>query len=266
MIKILYEDNHLLVVEKPVNILSQGDDTGDENLLDILKGYIKDKYNKPGDVYLGLVHRLDRPVGGVMVFARTSKAASRLSEQIRQRGFKKTYLAVAHGMITKPQGRLEHYLVKDNKSNTVYVASQNTEGAKDAILDYKVLDYRVLEYKILDHKLPEYKIPGNTQDNGNTRINGNTQINGNAREYGLSLFKINLHTGRPHQIRVQFSAAGHPLYGDQKYGAEMNKPGQQIALWSSEIACMHPALKDERVFKCPPPDVYPWNLFKNSFF
>lgn len=223
-IKIIYEDNHLLVVEKPVNILSQGDDTGDPDLLTLLKQDIKQRYNKPGNVYLGLVHRLDRPVGGVMVFAKTSKAASRLSDQIRRREFKKTYLAVVHGVPEISEGRLEHCLEKDSKTNTVYVVPGSSKTGKKAVLDYVTLE----------------------------------------SVGGLSLVMIDLHTGRPHQIRVQFSASGYPLYGDRKYGKLPVKPDQDIALWSARIVCRHPTLKEEMVFKSFPPDEYPWNLFTSA--
>jgi len=223
-VKIIYEDNHLLAVEKPADMLSQADDTGDADLLTVLKDYVKNKYNKPGNVFLGLVHRLDRPVGGAMVFAKTSKAASRLSEQIRKGDFGKTYLAVVHGVPTPPRGRLEHYLAKDERTNTVRaVAYGNAEGKK-AVLDYEVLQ----------------------------------------SESDLSLVKINLLTGRPHQIRVQFSAAGHPLYGDAKYGGGANKPGRRIALWSLRIACKHPTNGEDMVFTSKPPvEAYPWNLFNH---
>ena len=177
--------------------------------------------NKPGNVYLGLVHRLDRPVGGVMVFAKTSKAASRLSEQIRDRTFKKTYFAVVHGVPEKSSGTLEHYLVKDEDSNTVSVVSSHSNNGKKAVLEYEVIECR---------------------DN-------------------LSLVRINLQTGRSHQIRVQFSEEGYPVYGDQKYGASMNKPGQQIALWSARIACIHPTAGQEHIFRSSPPDKYPWDSF-----
>jgi 23S rRNA pseudouridine1911/1915/1917 synthase len=222
-INILYEDNHLLVVEKPVNILSQGDITGDRDLLTILKEDIKVRYNKPGKVYLGLVHRLDRPVGGVMVFARTSKAASRLSEQVRNRTFKKEYLAVVHGKPEPGEGHLEHYLLKDEKTNVVKVVSDDTDGkpGKKAVLEYKVIS---------------------------------------SRE-NLSLVKVSLLTGRNHQIRVQFSTIGNPLYGDQKYGVKYARAGQQIALWSNRITIQHPVGKQEMIFQSNPPDEYPWNLF-----
>jgi len=139
-LKVLYEDNHLLVVNKPQGIPTQADSSGDEDMLSIAKAYIKEKYNKPGEVYLGLVHRLDRPVGGVMVFARTSKAASRLSEQIRKGAFKKTYLCMCEG---KPKGgKMEHYLWKDYKENKVIAVSQNSKNAKYSLLKYEVIKFK----------------------------------------------------------------------------------------------------------------------------
>ena len=125
MLNVIYEDNHLLVVEKPVNILSQGDNTNDDDMVNLLKKYLKEKYNKPGNVFVGLVHRLDRPVGGIMVFAKTSKAASRLSEQVRNKTFKKTYKAVLHGEMKKKQDDLSDYLYKDKKTNMVSVVNKN---------------------------------------------------------------------------------------------------------------------------------------------
>lgn len=220
-INILFEDNHVLVVEKPPNMLTQSDITGDEDLLSLLKEDLKQRYNKPGNVYLGLVHRLDRPVGGAMVFAKTSKAASRLSEQIRSGELDKSYMAVLHGEPKLHEGMLVNYLVKDSKSNTVSVALSPGEG-KEASLEYTVRSSRD----------------------------------------GLSMVDIKLHTGRSHQIRVQFAAAGHPLYGDQKYGASQNKPGMQLALWSVEIGFEHPTLRQYMEFCSSPPDIYPWNLFK----
>ena len=220
-INIVYEDNHLLVVEKPPNVLSQGDITGDDDMLSILKKDIKQRCGKPGNVYLGLVHRLDRPVGGVMVFAKTSKAASRLSEQIRKGEFKKAYMAVAEGSIPGKNGRLEHYLEKDSRTNTVRVVNGSVAGSKKAVLDYTVL-------KVRD---------------------------------GLVLLKINLHTGRPHQIRVQLAASGAPLYGDRKYGTISDEKDTQIALWSCSIRLMHPTLKETVGFESKPPDIYPWSLF-----
>ena len=215
MIKILYEDNHLLVVVKPVNIPVQSDISGDDNLLDMLKQYIKEKYQKSGNVYLGLVHRLDRPVGGVMVFAKTSKAASRLSNQVRNHDLKKEYHAVIVGNINS-KGNFIDRLLKNNKNNKVSV---NQEG-KEARLSYKKISFK---------------------DN-------------------LSLVKINLETGRSHQIRVQFSHHGYPLYGDQKYNM-MAKTGEQIALWATKLTFNHPVTKEEISFTCDYPNKYPWNIF-----
>lgn len=221
MIKVLYEDNHLLVVEKPVNILSQGDDTNDKDMVNLLKSYVKEKYNKPGNVFIGLVHRLDRPVGGVMVFAKTSKAASRLSEQVRNKSFKKTYRAVIHKTMSKKEDNLKDYLYKNKKTNMVSVVNKNHKDAKNAELDYETL-----------------------QSKNN-----------------FSLVQIDLKTGRPHQIRVQFASRKHPLFGDQRYGKDVNKVGQQIALWSYKIEITHPTTKEKMEFICEPPKEYPWDLF-----
>ncbi|MET3683316.1 23S rRNA pseudouridine1911/1915/1917 synthase [Alkalibacillus flavidus] len=220
-IPILFEDNHLLVVEKPVNVLVQEDQSGDQDVLNELKQMIKVRDEKPGNVYLGLVHRLDRPVGGVMVYAKTSKAASRLSDQIRRNVWTKQYLAVVRGRPHDVSGRLEHYLVKDQEKNQVYVTKRDAKGAKKAVLQYQVL----------------------------------------AESDGLTLVQVDLETGRPHQIRVQLSVIGCPLYGDQKYGAKVNKPGQQLALWSHKLGIEHPTQKDERLFTSHPPDVKPWSSF-----
>lgn len=202
MLKVLYEDNHIIVVIKPYNIPSQSDKTNDIDMLSLVKEYIKEKYQKPGNVYVGLVHRLDRPVGGIMVFAKTSKAASRLSESIRNKSFSKTYLAVVNGKFEKQNGVLEDYLWKDEALNMSKVVSKDKKGAKLARLTYEVL----------------------------------------AEKNDLSLVKINLETGRHHQIRVQFSNAGHSLYGDQKYGK--GSMGKQIALWAYRLKFKHP-VKDE---------------------
>ena len=221
-IKIIYEDNHIIIVEKPVNIPIQEDESGDIDMLTLLKENIKKRYNKPGNVFLGLVHRLDRPAGGVMIFAKTSKAASRLSEQVRTRNIKKTYFAVIHGKPEKASRTLKDYLLKDNKTNTVSIVNKDLNGAKEAILDYTLIETKG----------------------------------------GLSLVKVNLQTGRPHQIRVQFAGIGHPLFGDQRYGSQVNKPGQQIALWSHEIGFEHPVSKEALVFRSVPEKIYPWNEFK----
>ena len=221
MIKVIFEDNHLLVVDKPVNILSQGDDTNDKDMVNLLKQYVKEKYNKPGNVYIGLVHRLDRPVGGIMVFAKTSKAASRLSDQVRTKTFKKTYRAVIHGDMNKKEDTLKDYLYKNKKTNMVSVVNKDHKEAKNAELSYKTLD----------------------------------------RRDGFSLVEIDLKTGRPHQIRVQFASRKHPLFGDQRYGQNVNKVGQQKALWSYKLEIIHPTTKEKMEFTCEPPKEYPWNLF-----
>lgn len=214
MINIIYEDNHLLVVEKPVNIPVQQDSTKDKDLLTMLKEYLKQKYQKPGNVYLGLIHRLDRPVGGIMVFAKTSKAASRLSKEIQNNEFHKTYLAVVEGKVNDKDTFIDK-LLKDHKNNIVKVSKEG----KLSELSYELLDYKE----------------------------------------GLSLVKIDLKTGRSHQIRVQFSSRGYPLYGDQKYNP--NTPKDQIALFSNKIEFYHPTTKEKLTFEIQKPDRYPFNLF-----
>lgn len=220
-IPILFEDNHLLVVEKPPNLPTQADISADPDLLTLLKEDIKQRYQKPGNVYLGLVHRLDRPVGGVMVLAKTSKAASRLSDQVRTRSLSKTYLAVVHGYPQPERDTLIHFLWKNEKNNTVFVVDSSHPNAKEAKLDYVLED--------------------------------------TAQK--LSLVRIHLHTGRPHQIRVQMAAIGCPLYGDQKYGKHVNRPGQQIALWAVELAFDHPVTKERLSFVSSPPKAFPWTLW-----
>lgn len=222
-LNVIYEDNHIIVVEKPVNISSQGDKTGDIDMLTLVKKYIKEKYNKTGEVYLGLVHRLDRPVGGVMVFARTSKAAARLSEQVRNKDFKKKYLVIADGKFRKNKGTLENYLLKNERTNTSKVVKEGTKNAKLAILDYEVLKY-------------------------------NEEIN-------LSVVKVNLHTGRHHQIRVQMANAGHSICGDQKYGTRGR--GKQICLWAYELTILHPITKEEMTFKVLPEFIGGWKQLED---
>lgn len=220
--KILYETNHVLVIEKPVNVPSQGDKTGDDDCLSLIKTYLKEKYNKPGNVYVGLVHRLDRPVGGVMVFAKTSKAAARLSEEIRFGNFKKEYLLVADGKFEKEEGLLEDYLKKDERTNTSKVVKEGTKDAKFAKLEYKVLFYR--------------------EDND------------------LSLVKVKLHTGRHHQIRVQFASRGHSLYGDQKYG--VRGKGKQIALFAYSLSFPDPITKEMLTITSFPEANGTWSMLK----
>ncbi len=218
MINVLYEDNHLLVVEKPANMPVQEDSSKDLDLLNALKQYLKEKYNKPGNVYLGLVHRLDRPVGGVMVFAKTSKAASRLSDTIRRNKMDKTYYAILDGVPKDKQGTLVDYLIKDSKTNTVQTTTKD-QGKKS------ILHYEVLEVK--DNK---------------------------------TLVKIELETGRPHQIRVQFASRNLPLLHDQRYNKHTTKG--QIALYAVRLAFEHPTKKEVIEITNYPPNTYPWNRFE----
>ena len=222
-LKVIYEDNHIIVVEKQPNIPSQADKTEDIDMLTVVKEYIKQKYDKPGNVYLGLVHRLDRPVGGVMVFAKTSKAAARLSEQVRVKEFKKKYLVIVDGKMESKQDTLEDYLLKNERNNLSKVVKEGTKNSKFASLDYEVIKY-------------------------------NEEIN-------LSVLKINLHTGRHHQIRVQFSSRGHSIYGDQKYGTRGR--GKQIALWAYSLTIKHPITKEEMTFEDLPEKIGSWKILEN---
>lgn len=188
---VLYEDNHLLAAVKPVGIPSQADATGAEDMLGYVKAYIGEKYHKPGAVYAGLVHRLDRPVGGLMLFARTSKAAGRLSEQMRTGAWHKLYLAVTDGIPAAPEGLVTDYLRKDPRTNTVRIVSKNVPGAKEARLLYRVLG---------------------TAD-------------------GRALVAVTLLTGRTHQIRVQLSGMGTPLCGDHKYGKGFGNASPALWSW-----------------------------------
>lgn len=212
-LEILYEDNHIIVVVKPFNILSQSDDTKDIDMLTLIKSYLKEKYNKPGNVYLGLIHRLDRPTGGIMVFAKTSKAASRLSEQIRLNLFTKKYLAIVSGYFDEKTGVFEDYILKKEDNSSVI--------SKDG-------KYAKLEYEVLKEK------------------------------YNLSLVNIILHTGRHHQIRVQFASRNHPLYGDQRYGKSSKK---QLALFAYYLSFNHPVTKEKLEFIKYPDKVGIWKEF-----
>ena len=212
-LNILYEDNHIIVVVKPYNVLSQGDDTNDKDMLTIIKEYLKEKYNKPGNVYLGLVHRLDRPVGGVMVFAKTSKAASRLSEEVRTNHVHKNYLAIVHGKTLDKEVLIDK-ISKDEKTNNSYI---DLENGKESILSYTTLYY--------------------------------------DKEKDLSLVDVDLKTGRHHQIRLQMSNRGFPLYGDQRYGLGEK---DQIKLFAYKLKFIHPVTKEEMEFKYLPD----WDMVK----
>lgn len=220
-LNILYEDNHIIVVLKPQMAACCPDESGDSNLFDCVKEYIKVTYNKQGNAYLGLIHRLDRPTGGVMVFAKTSKAAARLSEQMRSGGFEKKYFAVLCGVPSKKRATLENYLRKNSVNNTVYVATFGEEGAKFAKLDYEV----------------------------------------KATERGLSLAEITLHTGRTHQIRVQTSAINCPVYGDMRYGGDKAVKGKLALWAYSLKFSHPTTGELLRFVIEPPKDENPWKLF-----
>lgn len=221
-VRVLHADNHLLFVEKPANMPVQADASRDLDLLTACKGFIKKRLEKPGEVYLGLVHRLDRPVGGTMVFARTSKAASRLSEAFRTHETDKRYFAVGQG-VCKREMRLEDWLYKDEKTGMVRVVPKGTSGAKDARLTARPIE----------------------------------------QKDGLTLFEVELETGRPHQIRVQLKNAGFPLWGDARYGG--GKSGEQLCLWAHELTIVHPTLKQPVTVRSCPPDAGAWRHFREYF-
>ena len=220
-LNVLYEDNHIIVVLKPQNVPSCEDSSKDEDMLTIIKSYLKEKYNKSGNVYLGLVHRLDRPTGGVMVFAKSSKAASRLSEQMKNGDFEKRYYSVNVGVPKEEKGVLRNYLKKNSVNNMVYACTPTEQGAKYAELDYKTL-----------------------------------QTVGE-----LSLNDVRLHTGRSHQIRVQMSNINCPVYGDMRYGGEKAKKGYlalwaYYLAFSHPVSKERLVFRVQ-----PPKDVFPWTVF-----
>lgn len=217
-IDILFEDNHLLVVNKKPGDLVQGDKTGDEPLVDALKAYIKDKYNKPGEVFLGVVHRLDRPTSGVVVFAKTSKALTRLNEQFAKKETVKTYWAIVKNVPEQTKGTLIHYLKKNEANNISKAYPKEINGSKIAILHYQLL-------KKLDNYL---------------------------------LLEINLETGRHHQIRVQLAAIGCSIKGDLKYGAPRSNPDGSISLHARKLQITHPVLKTKMTFVAPLPNDPVW--------
>jgi len=212
-LEILFEDNHLLALLKPAGMLVQGDATGDETLLERAKSYLKAKYGKPGKVFLGLVHRLDRPTSGVVVFARTSKAANRLSAQFRAKTAKKTYLALVEGLVTPQHGRLVHHLKRLDKRRRTEPASPDDPSARKSELTWRVI----------------------------------------SRKNGRSLLEITPITGRTHQIRVQLAAFGHPIAGDRKYGAKMKWPGKNIALAAIRLIIEHPTKNEPITLEAPAP-------------
>lgn len=217
--KILFEDNHLIAVRKRVGDIVQGDKTGDVPLSDMVKNFLKDKYQKPGNVYLGVVHRLDRPVSGIVLFAKTSKALPRLNKMFAEhKGVKKTYLAIVANKPSQPQGTLTHWLTRNEKQNTARAYDREVPGSKKAVLDYRLL----------------------------------------AQSERYFLLEIELHTGRHHQIRCQLSKMGCPIRGDLKYGAPRSNPDGGISLHAWRLELEHPVSHQNIVIEAPLPEERLW--------
>lgn len=222
---VLYEDNHIIAVNKTCSEIVQGDKTGDTPLSEIVKAYIKDKYNKPGEVFLGVTHRLDRPTSGVVLFARTSKALARLNAMFQSHEqIKKTYWALVQGAPKMPEGRLENWLIRNEQQNKSYIAKPNAANAKKAVLNYTTL----------------------------------------VRGENYTLLEINLETGRHHQIRCQLAAIGCPVKGDLKYGAKRSNPDGGISLHARKIEFIHPVSKENICITAPVPDDSLWQQFAAS--
>ena len=218
-LQILHIDNHIIVVNKRVGDIVQGDKTGDKPLSDVVKEYIKDKYNKPGEVFLGVVHRLDRPTTGIVVFARTSKALTRMNELFSNRETQKTYWAIVKNKPQNPEDKLVHYLKRNEKNNTSKAHIKEVPESKLASLNYKIIK-----------ELNNY--------------------------FAL---EINLHTGRHHQIRAQLSAIGSPIKGDLKYGFDRSNPDGGIHLHARKLVFIHPVSKENLLLVAPVPNDVIWN-------
>jgi len=219
-LEVLFEDNHLLIVNKKSGDIVQGDKTRDKPLSDVVKEYIKEKYNKPGEVFLGVVHRLDRPTSGIIIFARTSKALERLNKMLRERTISKTYWAVVKNTPLKEKDSLIHFLKKNPKNNKSTVFTKETGASKKAILHYSVIK-----------KLDNY-----------------------------SLLEIDLETGRHHQIRAQLAYIGSPIKGDLKYGASRSNKDGSIHLHARKILFTHPVSKENISILAPIPNEVIWNV------
>ncbi len=222
--QILYEDNHILIVNKLPSQIVQGDKTGDTPLSELLKEFIKTKYSKPGEVFLGVVHRIDRPVSGVTLFARTSKALTRLNEMLKLREIKKTYWAVVKNQPPDSEATLVHYLRRDEARNKAFVASEGSRNAQRAELSYRLL----------------------------------------AKSDTYYLLEVDLQTGRHHQIRAQLSAIGCPIKGDLKYGFPRSNPDGSIHLHARKIQFLHPVKKELISITAPPPKDAVWDYFASK--
>ncbi len=222
--RILFEDNHLIILNKLPSELVQGDKTGDESLLELVREYIRSTYNKPGNVFTGLVHRIDRPVSGAVVFAKTGKALARMNELVKVRDFDKTYLAIVRQKPPKTSEELTHYLVKNEKQNKSYVSLPTVNAAKEARLAYKLI----------------------------------------GQSDRFLLLEIALFTGRHHQIRAQLSAIGCPIRGDLKYGYDRPNPDGSISLHARRLVFIHPVKKTLIDILAPLPAEMPWNLFSGN--
>jgi len=223
-LEILFEDNHLIAVNKQVSDIVQGDKTGDKPLSDYVKAYIKEKYNKPGNVYLGLPHRLDRPTSGIVLFARTSKALVRLNKMFQDRELKKTYWAIVNEGLKEPKGSLVHFLTRNTKQNKSYAFDQEKPMSKRAILLYEQI----------------------------------------AKSDKYSLLEIELKTGRHHQIRTQLSKIGFPIKGDLKYGSKRSNPDKGICLHSRQLQFIHPIKNEAVDIIAPVPENTLWQYFEKE--
>ena len=222
---VLYEDNHIIAVNKTCNEIVQGDKTGDTPLSEIVKAYIKAQYNKPGEVFLGVTHRLDRPTSGVVLFARTSKALTRLNEMFKSHEqIKKTYWAIVQGCPKVPEARLENWLIRNEAQNKSYITKPHANNAKQAVLEYKTL----------------------------------------VRGENYTLLEVDLETGRHHQIRCQLAAIGCPVKGDLKYGAKRSNPDGGICLHARKIEFIHPVSKENICITAPVPNDSLWQQLSAS--
>lgn len=222
--EVIYEDNHIIAVNKTCSEIVQGDKTGDKPLSDIVKDWLKVKYNKPGNVFVGVTHRLDRPVSGLVLFAKTSKALSRLNEMFREGGVKKTYWAIVRNRPPQEEGELIHYLVKNEKQNKSYAYPTEKPQSKKAILHYKLI----------------------------------------ASSDNYHLLEVDLKTGRHHQIRCQLAKMGCPIKGDLKYGFDRSNKDGGISLHSRRASFIHPVSKEQIDIVAPVPNDPLWKMFETA--